>query len=170
MKKLILLTGQEGAGKTTIAKHILPHLKKGASFDAENILQVNPFIYNKKFQELAIRNSVDLINNFYNAGYTTVVAGSFFGDIKGYESLKKKLKYKCKTYIVYLSASKTVRDKRRLKRNKPTTKKMMDWIDKNHPKDTTLMNTKKDYVYIEIDNSNLSLQKTIRKLLKTTSV
>ncbi len=80
---LVILVGHEGTGKTTLVKALLPLLvPKSASFDAEDILQIHPFIFNAKFQTLAIQNSLSLIHNLFDAGYSTVAAGSFLNEIK----------------------------------------------------------------------------------------
>jgi len=166
MKSLIILTGPEGSGKTTVAKALLPELKIGASFDAENILQVNPFKMDAKFQKLAIDNSVDLIENFFEAGYQTVVAGSFIGDVDGYDAFRKIFKQKVNVYVLMVTATKAVRDKRRIKREKPSTKQERDWMEKNYPQDETLKSADRDYKYVEVDSSSLSVKQTIAKIKK----
>ncbi len=166
MRNLIILEGQEGAGKSTIIKAILPELTNGAAFDAENILQVNPFEYNLDFQKLAIQNSVSLIENFFTAGYRTVVAASFIGDIKQYDRFRKAFKKKTNIYIVMLVAPKSTRDQRRLKRKKPTTKYWRNRLDKLFPQDTSLKDAKRDYKYIEIDNGRLSINETVKAIKK----
>lgn len=143
MQTLIIICGQEGAGKSTLAKAITAHLKNGASFDAENILQVNPFNFDNAFKALAIRNSVDLIHNFYDAGYETVVAGSFISDRQGYDVFRKLLRGNPQIYIVMLGATKQTRDDRRLKREKPTTKEWRDELDLKYPPDRTFYDSQK---------------------------
>lgn len=165
-KTLIILTGAEGTGKTTLAKKLLPHMWNAASFDAENILQVNPFIYGRKFVNLSIQNSVSLISNFFDAGYNTVLAGSFIGNLAGYDAFRKHFRYRATIYVVMLTASKPVRDKRRIKRDKPSTKRFRDKLDKKYPFDPALRDAKRDYTYIEIDNSRHSIKKTVQAIRK----
>ena len=43
VENLIILIGQEGVGKSTIAKAIVLYLERGTAFDTEDLLQVNPF-------------------------------------------------------------------------------------------------------------------------------
>ncbi len=166
MGKLLIICGQEGTGKSTIAKAILPHLKNGAAFDAENILQVNPFEFDEKFKQLAIDNSAVLINSFFGHGCERVVAGSFIGDRAGYDAFKTKLEHSPKVFIVMLVASQEVRDKRRMERAKPTTKEWRDIADAKAPKDTTLGAAKDEYDYYEIDNSGLTVDETIAEVKK----
>jgi hypothetical protein len=166
MPTLVLLCGQEGAGKSTLAKGVTPYLKNGAAFDAENILQVNPFNFNDAFRALAIKNSISLIQNFFEAGFETVVAGSFIGNRDGYDAFRKLLQVDPKIYIVMLNASKVVRDERRITREKPTTREWRDDLDRRFPPDRSLYDSKSsgDYEYIEIDNSELTLAETLKQV------
>ncbi len=166
MQTAIILCGQEGTGKSTLAKMMVPMLKSGAAFDAENILQVNPFEFNDAFKALAIKNSVALIHNFFDAGFETVVAGSFINDRHGYDAFRALLKGTPKIYILMLGASKAVRDERRISRAKPTTKEWRDELDKKYPPDTTLrdLESSGDYKYVEIDNSGLNTLETFDRI------
>src|SRR3989344_6697321 len=166
MKKLLIVCGQEGSGKSTLSKKIVPHLKNGASFDAENTVQVSPFEFNEAFQSLVIDNSLDLIHNFFEYGYEQVVGVSFLNDRKWFDIFRSKLKYDPQIYILMLSASKAERDMRRLTREKKSTKEMMDWMDNKYPPYTDLKDSQKtgDYIYIEIDNSNIGMADSIAKL------
>lgn len=76
-KRLILVTGQEGAGKTTIVRALLPHTPLGAQIDAEDVGQVNPWAMDDAFIELLWSNVASLVHNFWTAGFANVIAGSF---------------------------------------------------------------------------------------------
>ena len=166
MKKLLIICGQEGTGKSTLSKAILPYLNNGAAFDAENILQVNPFEFDAKFKQLAIDNTSVLINSFFRHGYERVIAGSFINDRTDYDSFKTRLEYNPKVFIVMLIASQDVRDKRRIERSKPTTKEWRDIADTKAPKDMTLVQTNDEYNYCEIDSSELTIKETIAGIKK----
>lgn len=166
IKKLLIIGGDEGAGKSTLAKKIVPHINNGAAFDAENLVQIFPFEFNNTFQNLVIDNSLDLIHNFYEYGYERVVAGSFVNDRNWFDIFRSKLKYDPQIYFLMLVVPKPERDIRRLTREKKSTKEMMDWLDNKYPPDTTLRDSQKtgDYTYVEIDNSNISIEDSIAKL------
>ncbi|PIR86913.1 MAG: hypothetical protein COU11_03605 [Candidatus Harrisonbacteria bacterium CG10_big_fil_rev_8_21_14_0_10_49_15] len=159
MKKLLIIAGQEGVGKSTLTKALLPELENGAAFDAENILQVNPFVFGPEFKDLAIANSMALVYNFFEHGYERVVAASFINGQDGYERLKPKLKHNPKILVLQLTASQEVRDKRRIEREKPTTKEWRDIVDAVREKPFD----KEDpgYTYAEIDNSELTVDETV---------
>jgi len=168
MKKLLIVCGAEGVGKSTLAKKILIHLNNGAVFDAENLAQVSPFIFDDSFCNLVIDNSLDLINNFYEYGYERVVGVSFLNHLSWFNVFKSKLKYNPEIYILMLTTAKPERDYRRLNREKKTTRYWMDLIDKKVPMDTSLKDSEKigGYTYIEIDNTAISVEDSIAKIKK----
>src|ERR1035437_9011502 len=100
MKKLLIVCGPEGVGKSTLAKKIGPHINNGAAIDTENLAQVFPFIFNDTFNNLIIDNTLDIIHNFYEYGYERIVAVSFVNDLLWFDVFKSKLKYDPKIYIL----------------------------------------------------------------------
>ena len=166
MKKLLIVCGQEGSGKSTFAKKIVPHLENGAAFDAENLAQVHPFEFDESFQNLVIDNSLGLIHNFYEYGYERVVGGSFLNDRKWFDIFRSKLKYDPEISILMLGASKGERDMRRAARERKSTKEMMDWMDEKYPPYTDLKDSQASggYEYIEIDNSDIAVEESIARL------
>ena len=163
-KTLIILCGQEGAGKSTLTKALVPHLKNGAAFDAETILQVNPFEFNENFQSLAISHAADLILNFFEHGFERIVAASFLNDRAWYDRFRALLPGNFDIYLIMLEANKETRDSRRIMREKPTSKEARDWLDNKYPPDTTLKESEVtgDYKYISIENSKLTVDETVR--------
>lgn len=75
-RSLILVTGEEGAGKSTVMTALLPHTPAGAKIDGEDVGQVNPFSFNQTFLNLLWNNVAAVITNFWNAGCSTVITGS----------------------------------------------------------------------------------------------
>lgn len=55
-RSLIVVTGQEGAGKTTIMRGLLPYARDAAKVDAEDVGQVNPFVMDEAFLRLLWNN------------------------------------------------------------------------------------------------------------------
>ena len=172
MKKFLIVCGQEGAGKTTFASTINSHADKCAALDAEEVGQVNPWVFDDAFVRLLFDNVLDVVHNFFEHDYEKVVAGSFINTREDFDNFRKELKYDPEIYILILRASKEVRDKRRLARkNKPTDQEMMDWVDENYSFEKTLqtlIDTPHEGVYqlIEVDNSNVTNEQAIEEVKK----
>ena len=66
-KRLVLVTGEEGAGKSTIIRAVLPHTPDSARLDAEDIGQINPCPMDDDFFSLLRRNVAALVTNFWDA-------------------------------------------------------------------------------------------------------
>jgi dephospho-CoA kinase len=163
-RRLIIIAGQEGAGKSTIVRALLPHTRAGAVLDAEDVGQVNPCHFDEAFWTLLWDNVAALLQNFWHAGYTTVIAGSFIKDYADYLSFRARLDAGVGIYVVQLCASKPVRDERRIARSKPSSQEWRDELDRHFPEDTTLQDAVSDYRHIRIDNSALSAAETIAQI------
>ncbi len=163
-RRLIIIVGQEGAGKSTVVRALLPDTPHGAQIDAEDVGQVNPWRWDDAFKKLLWNNVASLVLNFWQAGYTNVIAGSFINDYADYAQFRTRLDRDVATYLVQLCASKTARDHRRIERPKPSNNESRDALDRHYPEDTTLRDAEADYRYIRIDNSALTLAETVERI------
>jgi energy-coupling factor transporter ATP-binding protein EcfA2 len=75
--RLVLIGGQEGAGKTTLIKALGKVTSDSAAVDAEDIGQVSPCLYDDEFFEFLRRNIAWLVERHWQAGYSTVITGDF---------------------------------------------------------------------------------------------
>ncbi|MDF2543034.1 MAG: nucleotide kinase [Herbinix sp.] len=66
MKKVIIINGPMGVGKTTVSKILCNKLSKSAFLDGDWCFDLHPFIANKETKEMAIRNITYLIKNYLN--------------------------------------------------------------------------------------------------------
>lgn len=66
MKKLIIITGPMGVGKTTIGKSLCKKLGRCAFIDGDWCLDIHPFVGNKETKAMAIDNILHMIQNYYN--------------------------------------------------------------------------------------------------------
>ena len=163
-RSLILVTGEEGAGKSTVMAALLPHTPGGAKLDAEDVGQVHPFTFETPFHDLLWANVLAVTSNFWNAGYTTVITGSLLeGDTySSFQGFRRLLPEDIAIYVVRLSASKAVRDQRRIERAKPSSEEWRDRVDATYPAgDTSLLDNATDYRYVMIDNTTQRLEDTL---------
>jgi predicted ATPase len=159
--RLVIITGQEGVGKSTIVPALLPYAEPGAALDAEEIGQVNPWEFDDAFKELLWDNVAAIVHNFWQAGYATVIAGSFINDYADYARFRPRLKGDVDVCVVQLCASKAVRDQRRIARPKPTSKERRDTVDRSCPEDTTLCRAAAEFRYVRIENTALSVAEVV---------
>jgi len=164
--RLVILDGQEGAGKSTLVRALLPHTPHGAQLDAEDVGQVNPWVYDDAFKQLHFRNVTDLVRNFWQAGYVNVIAGSFITDSADYVAFRPMVARDAEVYVVQLHVAKDVRDQRRITRAKQTTQEWRDAVDLIDHLDPTLRLAAGDDRYFEIDTTHLSVEETVERIMR----
>lgn len=162
--RLVVLDGQEGAGKSTLVRALLPHTPHGAQIDAEDVGQVNPWVYDDRFKRLLFRNVADLVRNFWGAGYVNVIAGSFVADAADYLAFRPLVARDAEVYVVQLHVAKDVRDRRRITRAKRTTQEWRDAVDLIDHLDPTLRLAVGDDRYHEVDTTHLSVAGTVERI------
>jgi hypothetical protein len=96
----VIVTGEEGAGKSTIIRALLPHTPYGARIDAEDIGQTNPCPRDDEFFDLLRGNVAGLVNRFWTAGYVNVVAGSFLRHYPDYRAFRQLLTLPSLVFLV----------------------------------------------------------------------
>lgn len=152
------------AAKSTIMSALLSQTPNAAKIDAEDVGQVNPFSFDQAFLTLLWSNVTAAINNFWAAGYTTVITGSFLdGDThESLQAFRERLGGDPTIYVVHLRASTSVRDLRRIRRPKPTSKEWRDAVDARHPdRGASLRDAAGDYRYIAVDSTEQQVEETI---------
>jgi hypothetical protein len=163
-KRLVIINGDEGAGKSTIVRALLPSTPDAARIDAEDIGQTNPCPMDDEFFGLLRRNVAGLVQNFWAAGYVNVIAGSFLRCHSDYVSFRQLLPPSPAIFLVDLLVDKQVRDHRRLTRAKQTTQEWRDMVDQI-PQDHTLRQAADaDYRYIGIDTTDLDVAGTVQRI------
>lgn len=158
---LVLIVGQEGAGKSTTLRALGPQIPWSARLDGADIAAVNPWSLDDLRLNLLWKNVADLTKNYWAAGFHNVVAGSFLSNLDHYHAFRKHLSAEANTYVIQLCAGKPVRDKRRIQRSKPSTQEWRDHVDRVDPEDTTFASTQGDYRYLRIDNDGLTVEETV---------
>lgn len=167
-RNLILVVGQEGAGKSTTVRELAPTLPHSARIDAEDLAYVNPWSMDEAFLHLLWKNVSDLTRNFWAAGYRNVVAGSFLSNVDHYNVVRDVLNTPANVYLIQLCASKHARDLRRIERpestTKSTTKEWRDHVDQVDPEDTTLAAIGRDFRYLRIDNGGIDVSESVERV------
>lgn len=161
---LLMITGQEGAGKSTTVRVLGQATPSSARIDAEDVGETNPWNMDDAYLQLLWKNVADLTRNFWDAGYRTVVAGSFANTIDEYRAFRKILNRDANIYIVQLCAGKPVRDIRRIERGKPTSEEWRDMVDRADPEDSTFAATNEDYRFLRIDNDGIAVTETVQRI------
>lgn len=162
---LIVVAGQEGVGKSTVVRALLPRTNPGAQIDAEDLGQINPFNFDDPFKQLLWKNVAVLTQNYWSAGISTVIAGSFVNDYRAYQGFRTYLTVEADIYLVHLCASKSTRDKRRIDRSKPSTQEWRNWLDEHYPEDTSLRLANANYRYVRVENDRLSVDATVDQVV-----
>jgi chloramphenicol 3-O-phosphotransferase len=164
LNRLVIVSGEEGAGKSTIVRALLPHTPRGARIDAEDLGQTNPCPMDDQFFDLLRRNVALLVRNFWSAGYGNVVAGSFLRSYVDYVAFRRLLAEPAEVFLVELRVTRDVREHRRLTRAKRTTQEWRDRVDLI-PEDVSLRRAVgADYRYVGVDTSGLDVAETVRKI------
>ena len=163
-QRLIIISGEEGAGKSTIVRALLPPTPYGARIDAEDIGQTNPCPMDDTFFDLLRRNVAGLVENFWAAGYVNVIAGSFLRRYSDYMSFRQLLPRPSAVFLVDLLVDREVRNRRRITRAKQTTQEWRDMVDQIPEDQTIRQAADADYRYIGIDTTDLDVARTVQRI------
>ncbi|GAA1039057.1 hypothetical protein GCM10009557_56680 [Virgisporangium ochraceum] len=162
--RLVVVCGEEGAGKSTIVRALLPATPRGARIDAEDLGQTNPCPMDDAFFDLLRRNVAGLVRNYWAAGYDTVIAGSFLRHHADFEAFHPLLPEPHETHLVELLVDRDVREHRRLTRAKRTTREWRDRVDRI-PEDLTIRRAVDPaYRYVGIDTTHLTVAETVDRI------
>jgi cytidylate kinase len=82
VKKVVIINGPIGVGKTTVGKLLCNRLDKSAFIDGDWCFDLHPFIANKETKDMAIDNIVHMINNYLNCSHCDYVVFSWVMDKK----------------------------------------------------------------------------------------
>ncbi|HJE61346.1 MAG TPA: AAA family ATPase [Nocardiopsis listeri] len=165
-QRLIIITGQEGVGKSTLVRALLRHTPQGAQIDAEDLGQINPCVMDDTFNEMLRRNVAALAENFWAFEHHNVLAASFIDTHDDYRMFRPLIPDNIEITVIQLCAAKPVRDQRRIFRHKTSSPQWRDRVDLACPEDTSLDHAadSSDYRYLRIDNDNEAVENTVHRI------
>jgi chloramphenicol 3-O-phosphotransferase len=165
-RRLILISGQEGAGKTTIIRALLPHTPRGARVDAEDLGQVNPCLFDDAFWRLLRLNVAVLVRNYWAAGFQNVITGSFFITRDDFLRFRELVPDVDEVYLVQLVVQPAERRRRRLTRAKRTTQEWRDQVDRVDVVDPAIAGDQDGYRYLAVDSTELTPEQTVAAVMR----
>jgi chloramphenicol 3-O-phosphotransferase len=165
-RRLILIWGQEGAGKTTIIRALLPHTPRGARIDAEDLGQVNPCLYDDGFWRLLRANVAVLARNYWAAGFQNIIAGSFFTTRDDFLRFRELVPEVDEVYMIQLLVQPDERQHRRLTRAKQTTQEWRDRVDQQDTGGTTIAANHDGYRYLAVDSTQMTPGQTVAAIIR----
>ena len=77
MKKLIIINGPMGVGKTTTGKIVCDQLGRAAFIDGDWCLDIHPFVGNEETRAMAVDNIIHLAKNYYRCSACDAVVLSW---------------------------------------------------------------------------------------------
>ncbi|MFI9550018.1 hypothetical protein [Nonomuraea endophytica] len=165
-RRLILVSGQEGAGKTTIIRALLPHTPSGARIDGEDLGQVNPCRFDDAFWQLLRANVAVLVRNYWTAGFENVITGSFFRTRDDFLRFRELVPEVDEVFMVQLLVRPDERRHRRLTRAKRTTQEWRDTVDQFDAVDTTIAADQDGYRYLAVDGTGMTPEQTVAVIVR----
>ncbi|HEX2864107.1 MAG TPA: hypothetical protein VHN99_06040 [Deinococcales bacterium] len=165
-RTLIVIEGQEGAGKSTLIRALLPHTRPGARIDGEDLGQVQPDVMDAAFFEMLANGVLALALNYWEAGYRNVIAGSFLEAPEDYRRFRARLPADVRVCLVHLQAEKAVRDERRIARAKPSSAGWRDRVDRVSPDWGDMSEAVGGDRYVRVDNSRMTVEETVAAIMR----
>lgn len=77
MKKLVLINGTMGAGKTTVCEQLLPLLDAAVYLDGDWCWKMHPFVVNEENKAMVLKNIAFLLRSFLNNSGLNVILFSW---------------------------------------------------------------------------------------------
>ena len=161
--KLILINGQGGTGKTAIASALKNEITNSAFIEADSLVAVNPFEFDK-LGPLLHKNAVSLINNFVADGYETIITAGLTRNQEQLDEFLKVLNLEADIVFVWLRAHTEVRLNRKQSRNRDgaDSEELFEFMNKIYP-DVESFEVKGEK-YIDVDTSTKSIQEIVDEI------
>lgn len=163
--KIILINGQGGTGKSTVAYALKDSLLNSVYIEADSLVSVQPFNFgNPDLDSLMFKNALSLIHNFSEAGYEYIVTSGLTRNQKLLDEFVFSLDINAEIIFVWLRADKKVRLSRKISRNRDGADKLdfFEIVDKVYP-DVEKIDLK-TCKYISIDTTSKTIQEVVSEV------
>lgn len=163
--KLILINGQEGSGKTSVGKLLLHKLKNSAFIDVDSLVTTNPWKFGSETDNLAIQNSIGLINNFSEAGFSNIIVSGLTRNQQLLDSFLLQLNRKVEILFIWLRANEDVRMLRKKDRGRDGADQAehFNFVDTLYP-DIDCIDVKNGKT-IFVDTSGKNIEKIVDQII-----
>ncbi|MGL4873356.1 MAG: AAA family ATPase [Clostridium sp.] len=108
MKKLIIINGVMGVGKTAVSKALNKRLKNSFWLDGDNVWKMNPFVVDEENKKMVLENIGFVLNSFIKNSHSEYIIFNWviYNDEIMKEVLKRIEKENLKIYKITLMCSK----------------------------------------------------------------
>lgn len=167
MQRIIIITGPPGSGKSTISKKLAERVDKGVAINIDDIRKMVKAGYalpwletseSRDQRNLATKNICDIANNSIDMGFDVFIDDIILNK-KLIDNYKKSLHNKINFFL--LLPSKETLFKRLKDRREDDV--MFDRANKLHKSFSSIKNK---FDWTIIDNSSLTIEETLNKILK----
>lgn len=159
MKKLIIINGTMGVGKTTVCKELYKHLNDSVWLDGDWCWMMNPFVVNEENKAMVLDNINHILGNFLqNSSYKYVIFNWVIHNDEIFDLVLDKIKeLDFKLYkITLICSEKSLQDRMRL--DGRSEEGIMQSIERLKLYES--MNT------IKLDTSCISIPETVQKVME----
>ncbi len=159
MKKLIIVNGVPGAGKTTVCKELYKSISNSVWLDGDWCWMMNPFVVNEENKRMVEENiTFSLRNYLINSSYKYVIFNWVIGNEKIFEIILRKLEdLEFQLYKISLISSPEVLRERMLEDGR-SEEKIGNSINNLRLYD--------DMDTLKIDTTNMSVRDTVNEILE----
>ena len=154
-QRLILISGFGGTGKTTSANMLFNKLDDCALIEADHLFIIKPWAIGEKLGRIKLRNSLDVMRNFFYEGYHNVICVGLVWSQAELDAVRNQ--FSDDQYVIWLfwlTADKSIRFDRVIGRGEPgDTQEFLEHVEQTIPNPWPLQ---APTCYLEqIDTSNL---------------
>ncbi|MDR7856733.1 AAA family ATPase [Tissierella sp.] len=159
MKKLIIINGVAGVGKTTVCKELYKSIFNSVWLDGDWCWMMNPFVVNEENKRMVEGNITFLLKNYLNnSSYKYVIFNWVIGNKKIFEIILRELDdLEFQLYKISLTSSSELLRKRMLEDGR-TEEQIENSINNLRLYD--------DMDTLKIDTTNISVRSTVNKILE----